>query len=372
MQNPREKTRAILHYENFDSVPVVHFGWWTELLEKWTAEGHLSAAAEEKRRNKIPIDNQIGLDLGFDFPWDATIETSFYPMPGFENKIVAELPDGFFITQNGAGQLQKWKPNINSPASPVGTLLKGRKEWEELYLPRLQPSIKRYNAEYIRNTDFAAITDHPVILHLGSLYGSIRDMLGVTELSYLQADDEELYAEIISTMGSLCYENTRAILEMGVRPDSGHYWEDICFKNGPLVNPVAFRKYVAPQYRRISDLLAAYGVDIISLDCDGCIDRLVPIWLESGVNTMFPIEVGTWGGSLAPWRAQYGKALRGVGGINKFVFEQDYQAVDREIERLRPMIEDGGYIPCPDHRLTPGAKWEVVQYYCEKMRSLRV
>ena len=110
--------------------------------------------------------------------------------------------------------------------------------------------------------------------------------------------------------------------------------------------------------------------DIVSVDCDGCIDALLPIWLENGVNTMFPIEVGTWNASIAPWREKYGKDLRGVGGMNKTVFARDYQAVDQEVERLRPLMELGGYIPCPDHRIAPDAKFENVQYYCEKMKSL--
>ena len=105
------------------------------------------------------------------------------------------------------------------------------------------------------------------------------------------------------------------------------------------------------------------------MDCDGCIDKLVPIWFENGVNTMFPIEVGTWNASIAPWRAQYGKGLRGVGGMNKTVFARDYQAIDEEIERLKPLIELGGYIPCPDHRIAPDAKFENVQYYCEQLRK---
>ena len=55
----------------------------------------------------------------------------------------------------------------------------------------------------------------------------------------------------------------------------------------------------------------------LSLDCDGWIDHLIPIWLENGVNTMFPIEVGTWNASIAPWREKYGKKILGVGGMNK-------------------------------------------------------
>lgn len=31
--NLRENVRAILHYESFDHMPVVHFGYWPETLE---------------------------------------------------------------------------------------------------------------------------------------------------------------------------------------------------------------------------------------------------------------------------------------------------------------------------------------------------
>jgi len=194
-------------------------------------------------------------------------------------------------------------------------------------------------------------------------------MLGVEEMSYMYVDDEELYVEIADTLCGLCYDCAKAILETGVKFDYAHYWEDICFKNGPLVSPAVFEEVMGPWYKKIADLVNSYGIDIISLDCDGCIDKLVPIWLENGVNTMFPIEVGTWNASIAPWREQYGKNLRGVGGMNKTVFAKDKAAVDAEIERLLKLIELGGYIPCPDHRIAPDADFELVKYYCEKLRE---
>ena len=51
---------------------------------------------------------------------------------------------------------------------------------------------------------------------------------------------------------------------------------------------------------------------------------------------MFPIEVGTWGASVRPWRERYGPELRGIGGMDKRVFARDFHAVDAEIERLKP------------------------------------
>ncbi len=207
-------------------------------------------------------------------------------------------------------------------------------------------------------------------LWCGSLFGVIRNWLGVVGLSYLTADDPALLDEIIETVAELCYQGVAAALATGIAFDYGHFWEDICFKNGPLVNPRLFAEKVGRYYRRITQLLNDHGVGIVSLDCDGKIDKLLPIWLENGVNTMFPIEVGTWHASIAPWRAQYGRELRGVGGMDKKVFAADYAAVDAEIERLWPLVALGGYIPCPDHRIPPDAKWENVQHYCERMRRV--
>ena len=87
---------------------------------------------------------------------------------------------------------------------------------------------------------------------------------------------------------------------------------------------------------------------------------------------MFPIEVGTWEASIEPWRRQYGEYVRGVGGMDKRVFAEDYAAIDREIERLKRLIDLGGYIPCPDHRIAPDAKWDNVKYYCDKMQNLKI
>ena len=207
-------------------------------------------------------------------------------------------------------------------------------------------------------------------LHCGSLFGRIRDWLGVENVSYLYMDDEDLYDEIIDTVGNMSYECAKAVLETGAKFEYAHFWEDICFKNGPLVIPAVFDEKVGPYYKKITDLVRSYGINIISLDCDGLIDKLIPTWLENGVNTMFPIEVGTWNANIRPWREQYGKELRGVGGMNKTVFAQDYAAIDREVERLRGLVELGGYIPCPDHRIAPDAIWENVQYYCDKMHKV--
>ena len=99
-------------------------------------------------------------------------------------------------------------------------------------------------------------------------------------------------------------------------------------------------------------------------------EKLLPVWVENGVNVMFPIEVGTWGDQFEKARKKYGEKVLGVGGMDKTVLRLDKAAVDREIEKMRRLTSLGGFIPCPDHRLMPGTKFELVQYYCEEIKKI--
>jgi uroporphyrinogen decarboxylase len=278
------------------------------------------------------------------------------------------------------------KTGITSISTEIDHTLRDRRSWEEIFKPRLE-----FTPERIRqaragmgelSVRLAEGYDHgievlrrhasqePVALHCGSLLGVIRDWLGLVGLSYLIADDPGLLDEMIETVAELMVQGVSAALATGAQFDYALFWEDMAYKAGPLVSPRIFRDKLGPHYRRITDVLHRHGITIVSLDCDGVIDKLIPTWLENGVNTMFPIEVGTWNASIAPWRERFGRELRGVGGVDKRIFGRDRPAVESEIERQRALVGLGGYLPCPDHRIPGDAKWELVQYYCERMREV--
>ena len=371
--NHRQRVNAILHHEAYDRMPLVSFGYWHETLDAWAAQGHVGkeeAAGYRREGDSGAADRAVMDRLGFDMNWGGGAGGNSYLFPRFEEEVLETRPDGATVLRDSEGLIVLTHEGRVSIPSEIGTSLTGRAAWEELYLPRLQYSAERVDRERFKKIKAGdAERTLPLGLYAGSLYGNIRNMLGVEGISYLAADDGDLYREIIDTVGNLCYRVAKDALETGVRFDYAHFWEDICFKTGPLVNPAVFRELVGPHYRRMTNLFLQHGIDIVSLDCDGWIDLLLPVWLENGVNTMFPIEVGTWQASIAPWRAQYGKKLRGVGGMDKRVFAKDRAAVDSEIERLKPLVDLGGYIPCPDHRIPPDARFELVQYYCERFRK---
>lgn len=363
----RENAMAVLRYQRYDRLPVVHFGFWNETLDKWRDEGHITGGEASGWSDGNEHDLSIAAKLGFDFDWCTIFNPKTGLFPEFERTVLEELGGGRRKVLNRYGAIELESDGAGSIPAEFDHTLKDRESWERHYRPRLEYRAERVDMAYLRS--LPAERENPLGLHCGSLFGEIRNWLGVEGVSYLYYDDEELFDEIIGTVGELSYSVTETALSSGVNFDFGHFWEDICFKNGPLVVPSVFNEKIGPWYGRITGLLARHGIDIVSLDCDGLIDALIPTWIENGVNTMFPIEVGTWEASIAPWRGRYGRALLGVGGMDKRVFAADRAAIDSEIERLKPLVALGGYIPCPDHRIAPDAKWDNVRYYCEKMRS---
>jgi len=360
--NHRERTLACLHYQPYDRLPLVHFGFWFETLTKWRAEGHLTDADLADWGATAALTK-----MGFDYEWNPSYFPGTGLDPAFTAEVVEVLPDGARKVRNGDGVIVLEKDDAGSIPAEIDHLLKTRDDWETHYLPRLH-----FTATRIPDTTpfLSAVHDELRGLHAGSLFGMIRNWIGVTGAAYIYADDEALFDEMIDTVGDLSYQCVKTVLASGAQFDFGHFWEDICFKNGPLISPHVFAEKVGPHYRRICELYHQHGIDIISLDCDGKIDALIPTWITNGVNTMFPIEVGTWEASIAPWRATYGTELRGVGGMNKTVFAFDHAAVDAEIERLRALVDLGGFIPCPDHRIAPDAEYSNVCYYVERLRAI--
>ena len=365
----------ILHYKSVDRMPAVHFGYWGELLDEWAEQGHISKElAKGARADASKAQRELDKIIGWDCNWNNCISANKGLNPRFEQKVLEVLPDGSQRVVTASGVIEKIKPGIVSIPSEDDYLLKDREAFEELFKPKMQFSDERVNAEHIKRVFYDRYADDtPLGIHLGSVMGDIRNYTTVMGMSYLMYDeDEELFADIVDTYAEMQYKCADAVLSLGLPFDFAHYWEDICFKNGPLLAPSLFDELAAKHYKRRNELCHKHGIDIISLDCDGVTEALIPTWLENGVNVLFPIEIGTWGDQFGPAREKYGERILGVGGMDKTALRKDRAAVDAEIERIKRLAAKGGFIPCPDHRMMPGSKFELVQYYAEEVKKIKL
>jgi len=204
----------------------------------------------------------------------------------------------------------------------------------------------------------------------GSLYGWLRDWMGMEKLSLTVYDDPAFFDEMVTTCADCILGVLEKVFASGVQFDACSMWEDMAYRAGPLLSPKHFKKYMLPHYRRIVDLCHRHGVDVIWVDCDGKIDALLPLWLEAGVNCMFPLEVGTWGADPVKFRQQYGKDLLMMGGFDKHILAQSKEAIEREIIRLAPLVEEGGFIGFCDHRVPPDVPYANYLFYLEKVREI--
>jgi Uroporphyrinogen decarboxylase (URO-D) len=145
--------------------------------------------------------------------------------------------------------------------------------------------------------------------------------------------------------------------------DVAYIFEDCCGKNGPLFSPDTYRRFYHKYYCKLTEFLHSMGIKHVMMDSDGQVEELIPLWLDSGIDIIFPIEIGTWHADPVELRRKFGKSLKMFGGVNKHVISQGETAIRKELEHLKPLVMEGGFIPIPDHRIPPGISFSQLKDY---------
>ena len=60
--NNRQRVNAILHYQPYDRMPVVAFGYWEETVDKWAEDGYITrdeAMGYRRYGDSSPADRSI-------------------------------------------------------------------------------------------------------------------------------------------------------------------------------------------------------------------------------------------------------------------------------------------------------------------------
>ncbi len=200
----------------------------------------------------------------------------------------------------------------------------------------------------------------------GGFFGSLRNMLGVENLCMAFYDQPRLIERMMKERADRIIEITAEVLKHA-RFDVFWFWEDMAYKNGPLVGPALFRKFAFPHYRRVCDWLHHQGIEHIGLDSDGDVTSLIPLWLDAGLDHLWPFEVQS-GMDVVQVRKQYGRRLAMMGGLDKRVLGVGGEVMRQEVDRLMPLVEDGGYIPEMDHSVPPDVSWKNLCDYIEYLK----
>lgn len=359
----RQRFQAIMNYQPADRGFIQDFQAWDETADVWHAYGLPADVTSHRGWAEF---------FGFDRFWD-TLSCQPLLHPDLPTKVLADEGDTQVI-QNSDGAIVRRHKYASSIPAHLDHLLKDRRSWEEHFKPRLVPTRDRLWPDMQARLAAVRDRDYPLAIWAGSTFGKLRDWMGLEGVSYVQYDDPSLFSEMIGTMGDCIVGTLELVLaeadRAGVRYDLAQMWEDMSFASGPLMSVEHFDRYLVPQYERITATLRAHGVDLVMLDSDGDVSLLLPRWLKAGVNVAFPLEVGTWGLDAVAVRRTFGPELRLCGAFDKHILARTPDDISREIDRLAPLVEEGGFIPFCDHRVPPDVSFTNYLHYVERARQV--
>lgn len=127
------------------------------------------------------------------------------------------------------------------------------------------------------------------------------------------------------------------------------------------------RGYMLP-VKRFTAALRQGGCKHVLVDSDGDQRPLAPLWIEGGVNILFPWET-QFGLDITAVRRRHPK-LGIMGGINKFALAHGREAIDRELDKVPFMLEQGRYLPGLDHGVPTDVSWDDYRYFYDRLRAL--
>ena len=148
----------------------------------------------------------------------------------------------------------------------------------------------------------------------------------------------------------------------------------MCNKSGPLISPALFREFLLPRYKRLTKSMRcgnsnnSDNMPLFFVDSDGDERPLVPLWIEGGVDIVFPWET-QFGLDIIQVRREY-PTMGMMGGLNKHALEFSRGQMDKELEKVPYMLERGYYIPCLDHGVTNAVPWDNYLYFYERLKEL--
>ncbi len=349
----RQRFRRQMHYEPVDRCFNMEFGYWDENFHTWplfTENG---------------VTNNADADKFFNFDRIKTVSGKIWLNPAFDEKVIEESSTRKII-RNREGVLAE-VPTDGHDSIPhfIKSSIETPDDWARVKAERLNVD------DPVRIIDVEAIKelhpedrDYPLGVGCGSMIGKVRNLLTFEGLAYAVYDYPEMVEDMVETCCVLVEQSLDQLLGCGLQFDLATGWEDICFKNGPIVSPDFFRDVVMPRYKRIRKRLDEHGIDIWYTDCDGDVRPILPYLLEGGINCLFPFEVNSAGHPCAILD-EFGPELRIMGGVDKMQLGAGRDAIKQCLESLAPLVDRGGYIPFCDHRCPPNVAPEDYLYYLD-------
>jgi hypothetical protein len=369
---PRKRYIETLLFGNPDKVPM-HLGLAREsTLSEWRKQGlvgeknYLDELAEIIQIDKNAILNR------------HMVEVSFGMVPEFEPQIL-EHKDGHYILRDWYGAIVEISDKydatyLRSPKDFVTRKwhkfpVENREDWEEMKKRYDPESRERFPAGFEKRCLQLKNRDTIEALDINGVFWQLRDWCGFENLCIFMADDPEFVYEMAEFWSGFVLNMLEKVFAH-IQVDSCFITEDMAYKAHSMISPAMVREFILPAYRKWIPFIKKSGCPLVEIDSDGCIDELIPLWIEEGVNCCSPIEVAAHC-DILEYRRLYGKKMAYLQGLDKRLLAKGGRDMEEHVMKIVPaMLKDGGYIPGCDHGVPPDVSWNNYIEYARLLAKL--
>jgi len=378
----RQHYQAVMHRQPGVRTLLWEFGYWTATVERWYGEGLTSspfmpplgmAPGNGVFGDALPFPHMPGLvryrdiDIHRQMRFDegtVRIPVNWRHCPAFAEQVLEENATTRLMINGDGVKVRVSKSNDSLPQF-LDWPVRDRASWEQIKAERFGPDVaKRFPDRWQAMVPAFKQRDYPLGLVMDGFFSAPRELLGVENQLMMYYDDPELMQDINAHLADVWLAVIEDVISQ-IDLDFVYIWEDMSFKNGPLMSPAAFRTFIVPYYKRVTSFLRAHGIDVIFVDSDGYCMELIPGFIDGGVTGMYPFECQA-GMNIVEVRKRFPQLLI-QGGLDKTKVAAGPAAIDAELAAKLPvLLAQGGYIPFCDHLVPPDVSWE--NYTCLRQR----
>lgn len=355
----KEKFKALFDFEPIDR-PLFNptLGFWNETIERWRGEGMPGYVFNEhaaKLYFRFELMVRLPMLEGNLFPPFVPrvlkVKGNHRIVRDISGNIVREFTDG-------SSAIPQY---LKSPVESMDDFRKIRWRLEADFPGRCANPL--FDALYAH----AGLNQQPLGTFVCGCFGLHRHLLGFENLMTAYYDAPDLLHAISCQWEKLI----RGILRR-LRRRYGivfvFFWEDMCYKTGPMCSPKTFREFMTPYYKRVVADARDHGIEFLMVDTDGDCNLVIPLFKEVGVNMMLPFEVQAGMDILKVREAHPDLVI--WGGLDKRALAKDSEAIEEEVfKKVPPLLKSGGYIPAIDHGVPPDVPLENFRFFMMLLKS---
>lgn len=369
--NDRERYIATMKFQTPDKIPFSPGGPREKTIKRWVSEG-----LDPSR----PWFGQLLEELEIVMPEKKSmpnLDVSFKMMPAFEEKVLSH-ENGHYIVSDWMGAITEISDEydytyIRSARDFVTRKwhkfpVESRADFEEMKKRFKVDTIGRFPEDFKQRCELLKDRESVLMIAANGPFWQLREWCGFEGLCMMLIEDPEFVRDMMLFWKSFVTDVMTRIFE-NTSVDRVLINEDMAYKAHSMISPAMTREFLQPCYDEWVPLAKSADVSVMEMDSDGCIDELIPIWIESGFDACSPIEVAAHN-DIVEFRQLFKRDIAYSGGIDKRCIAKGGNSIIDELNRVSGVIADGGYHPGCDHGVPHDISWQNFIDYSRMLAKL--